>query len=135
MLIFLNQLDNMKELYLISVLGTLKDIAIALFIVAIIIFTGMLIWRMDKQPFNPKYKNDVYSDKTSKKGMKISLIIAILNICVMIFIPSRSELYIIYGIGTVIDYIQENPEAQQLPDKTIKYLNTIADKCIENNKE
>lgn len=125
----------MKELYLISVLGTLKGIAIALFIVAIVIFTGILIWRMDQQPFNFNYDNDIYCDKTSKKGIKISLIVAILNICVMIFIPTRSELYTIYGIGTVIDYIQKNPEAQQLPDKTIKYLNTIADKCIENNQE
>jgi len=125
----------MKELYLISVLGTLKCIAIALFIIAIVVFVGMFVWRMDNQPFSIKYDSDVYCDKASKKGIKISLIVAILNICVMIFIPTRSELYTIYGIGTVIDYIQENPEAQQLPDKTIKYLNTIADKCIENNKE
>jgi formate hydrogenlyase subunit 3/multisubunit Na+/H+ antiporter MnhD subunit len=125
----------MKELYLISTLGTVKAIAIVLFIIAIVIFIGMLIWRMDMQPFNPNYNPHVYCDKVSKRGIKISLIVALFNMCIMIFIPTRYELYTIYGIGTVIDYIQENPEAQQLPDKTIKYLNTIADKYIEDNKE
>ena len=125
----------MKELYFISVLGTLKGIAIMLLVVSLITFISFIIWRINNQPFNLDYHDDEFCDKISKRGIKTSLIILLSAICITIFVPTRSELYTIYGVGTVIDYIQSNPEAQQLPDKTIKYLNIIADKCIEDNEK
>ena len=39
----------------------------------------------------------------------------------------------IYGIGGVIDYVQENPDAKQLPDKYIKVLNKWADDKLKND--
>lgn len=44
-------------------------------------------------------------------------------------------MYIIYGVGSVVDYLQENEEAKQLPDKTIKALNTFADKYKQTKEE
>ena len=49
-----------------------------------------------------------------------------------VFTPSTKDLYAIYGIGGVIDYVQSNETAKQLPDKAIEALDKWID---ETNKE
>lgn len=39
----------------------------------------------------------------------------------------------IYGVGSTIDYIKENPIAKQLPDKCFKIINKWADKQLKEN--
>lgn len=38
-------------------------------------------------------------------------------------IPSKDELYAIYGVGTVLDYAKSSKEVQKLPDNAVKALN------------
>lgn len=45
-----------------------------------------------------------------------------------IFIPTKNEALLIYGVGGTIDYIKSNDTAKQLPDKCVKAL----DKWVEN---
>ena len=33
-------------------------------------------------------------------------------------------MYLIYGVGNVIDYCQDNPKVKELPDKAVEALNT-----------
>lgn len=40
-----------------------------------------------------------------------------------ILIPSKTELYAIYGVGTVLDYAKSSKEVQKLPDNAVKALN------------
>ena len=42
-------------------------------------------------------------------------------LCVLI--PSKNELYAIYGIGSIIDYAKDSKEVQKLPDNAVKALN------------
>lgn len=58
--------------------------------------------------------------------------ILFISALVIVFVPSRSQLYIIYGVGGTIDYLKENPTAKELPDKCIKALDTWVDSI---NKE
>lgn len=51
-----------------------------------------------------------------------------------IFIPSKEDMYIIYGVGGTLDYLKENPEAGKLPDKTIELLNVAMDEYINDHK-
>ncbi len=53
---------------------------------------------------------------------------------ILSFIPSTAVMYRIYGIGGTIDFLKSNPEAKQLPDKTIKIINKWADKMLDDNK-
>ena len=53
----------------------------------------------------------------------------IISSFILIFIPSTKDMYMIYGVGSTIDYLKENETAKQLPDKCIKYL----DKWIDEN--
>lgn len=47
----------------------------------------------------------------------ISGIIAIITLLIAIFLPSERQWYKIYGIGGTIEYVKNNPKAQQLSNK------------------
>jgi hypothetical protein len=55
--------------------------------------------------------------------LKRSSITLIISSVISIFIPSTKEALLIWGVGSTIDYIQENETAKQLPDKCINALN------------
>lgn len=60
------------------------------------------------------------------------MILTIIPILMTAFIPSKEQLYVIYGVGTVIDYAKGSKEVQKLPDNAVKALNM----WLENvNKE
>ena len=40
----------------------------------------------------------------------------------------------IYGVGSTIDYIKENPTAKQLPDKWVKILDKWVDEQLQKEK-
>lgn len=40
----------------------------------------------------------------------------------------------IYGVGSTIDYIKENPTAKQLPDKCVKILDKWVDEQLQKEK-
>lgn len=63
-----------------------------------------------------------------KRNLKRSVIIAIISGILTIVVPSKQELYVIYGIGGTIDYLKENPNAQKLPNNIIN----AANKFLEN---
>lgn len=63
-----------------------------------------------------------------KRYTIVTLVLIIINI----FMPTKNDALLIYGVGGTIDYIKSNNTAKQLPDKCIKAL----DKCVENlNKD
>ncbi len=39
-----------------------------------------------------------------------------------IIIPSKSDLFMIYGIGGTIDYIKSNDKSRHIPDKVINVI-------------
>ena len=67
---------------------------------------------------------------TKIKGFVIALAISTLGIT---FTPTSEELLLIYGLGSVKEYVESNDKAKELPDKAIdalsKYLESV------NNKE
>ena len=53
------------------------------------------------------------------KRSAVALAISILGI---VIIPSRQDMLLIYGVGTTLDYLQDNEKVQQLPDKCVDAL-------------
>ena len=49
-------------------------------------------------------------------------------------IPSTSQCYAIYGIGSTIEYIQNSEEVKKLPDNAIKALNSYLESITEENE-
>lgn len=113
----------MKELYTITILGNLSSWATIFAVIscfAIVIFCIAYL----------VCKNEDCEKETIaalKKHLKTSITIFLITLIPSILIPNKEELYVIYGVGNAIDYMQDNPEAKALPDKTVKFLNAVAD--------
>lgn len=56
-------------------------------------------------------------------------------IFINVFIPTKNDALLIYGVGGTIDYIKSNDTAKQLPDKCIKALDKWVDSLNEDNKQ
>ena len=121
----------MSTLYWINVLGNLNDVCTLIFVTSAlfsIVFFLVTIF----------YENEIKADlskvgyKRFVKVRKIFSIVLIISTLACVFLPTKSQLYMIYGIGGTIDYLKENPTAKELPDKCIKALDTWVDNL---NKE
>ena len=54
---------------------------------------------------------------------------------VNVFIPTTEQATMIYGVGTVVDYVQNNEDIQKLPDKCVQALDMWVDNCIEEQQK
>lgn len=123
----------MNEIYWITVLGSLRTAALIIFPMAIgvtflcvcILFSTMSAYDIDKIVEIAKRK--------IKKIAIPPLIVGFITLMIAIFIPSKQDMYLIYGAGNVIDYCQDNPKVKELPDKAVEALNTWLD--MVNEKE
>ena len=45
----------------------------------------------------------------------------------LVFVPKTNEALFIYGVGTTIDYVDNNETIKQLPDKAVQALDKYLD--------
>lgn len=69
------------------------------------------------------------------KCIKVSSIFAIIGTIITIFVPTTKEAFMIWGVGSTIDYIKSNEKAQQLPDKCIDYLDAWVEQITKEKNE
>ena len=123
----------MSEIYWITVLGNLQTVASIASVVAVavnILCVCLLLATIDT---HYAYAIDKLAERKLKKITVLSLIVGFIMLMVVIFIPSKQDMYFIYGAGNVIDYCQDNPKVKELPDKAVEALNTWLD--MINEKE
>lgn len=110
----------MSDLYWISVLGTLSDVSLMLCCIlgaAVIIFLVWTIGNAIDENVDDKFH------RTPKKCLKYFTILFSVFLVITIFIPSKNDLYTIYGVGATIDYCKNNSDVKELPDNAVKALN------------
>ena len=125
----------MNEIYWIITLGHLRDVVFMLLLLAIFItiVSTFLLCGIDAPNLNDdKVGNPSY--RRTKKIAVSSAVTGLILIIAMIFIPSKQDLYLIYGAGNVIDYCQDNPKVKELPDKAVEALNTWLDMVNEREE-
>ena len=119
----------MSTLYWINVLDNINFLFVFIFIASLLFSVAIAL-------VNLVYTTDEISEtldyKYFIKAKHWAYTLLIISTLVITFVPSKRELYIIYGIGGTIDYLKENPTAKELPDKCIKALDTWVDNL---NKE
>ena len=103
----------MSTLYWLTVLGNLGSLTSVVFCIFAVSLCVLSLFSC--------FDNDW--SKSNKKTFKIILIGVFVSLVLCVLIPSRNELYEIYGVGTVIDYAKDSKEVQKLPDNTVKALN------------
>lgn len=115
----------MKELYFINLIGNINIAAWVVF--GVLCFAAFFV--------GIAYSMKDIKDALMKKLSKSMIVVAVVCLVLGILMPTKKDCYIIFGIGSVVDYIQDNEDAKQLPDKTIKMLNALADKYTEETEK
>lgn len=116
----------MSTLYWINVLGNFYELCMIIFVISALLGITFFLATIF-------HEGDIKSD-LSKVGYKrfvkvrnTNCIVLIISTLVLVFLPTKNQLYIIYGVGGTLDYLKENPTAKELPDKCIKALDTWVD--------
>jgi len=122
----------MSDLYWITVIGGLKTVFLVSFIVygALVLFLCMVFLINSEDLFYDYGKRGIAKLKRryySRLG-KWLVWIGIFLLLGTSFTPSKTDMYMIYGVGGVIDYVKGNEEARGIPDKCVKAL----DKWVES---
>ena len=117
----------MIEIYWIEMLDGINFLLVLTGIIILIVAAIMITTSFGGEDYDKKYEDDLLLRKNGIKLLFLSLILFI--ICALI--PSTRQAYRIYGISAAIDYLKDNGEAKQLPDKGIKVLNKWADDYLD----
>ena len=121
----------MSTLYWINVLGSLNDVCMIIFEISVLFgITFFLVTIFHKDDIKEDLSKVGY--KRFVKVRNTNYIVLIISTLVLVFLPTKNQLYIIYGVGGTIDYLKDNPTAKELPDKCIKALDILVDSL---NKE
>ena len=122
----------METLYWLSVLGSVHRFGIMFMIFSIISLASFLIGMALNSEKGDESRVNTF--KFCKKCTIFSTVVFSASILIASFVPTYNELLTIYGVGSTIDYLKENPTAKQLPDKYIKVLDKWADEAIKESE-
>jgi hypothetical protein len=109
-------------------------ILIALFLLVYYLSNGQAIYDESKGCISSAKEYLGYRN-TCSNSLKYIFPITIISAILYLFIPTTNEALLIYGVGGTIDYLQENPTAQKLPDKCIKALDKWVDSWSIEEKD
>ena len=105
----------MSELYWLTRLEYIQNfLVIVMSVSGIALFITFVMWLM---------ANYVEEAKLMLKWVVGTFTTLVISSLIFVFVPSTKEALLIWGVGSTIDYIQENETAKQLPDKCINALN------------
>lgn len=120
----------MSELYWITRLDAIHGLGIALLVTSILALVALSLTCLIEA-----YSFEEYLDRLKNNFIKkihICLLCTLtLGTLIVVFCPTKQDLYLIYGLGGTIDYIESNPEAQKIPDKCVNALNRWIDSLNE----
>lgn len=122
----------MSDLILISILSNLKTFFIVSCVILIIVLMIFGIITLDEKLYGSE--EDI---KTAKNKLTIFAILTAICLIGSTLLPNKKETYLIYGFGSVIDYVDNNETAKELPDKVIDIVNnylTKQDSILKLNK-
>ena len=77
-------------------------------------------------------EGDVERSTKIFKRSAVALAISVLGITI---IPTKQDMLLIYGVGTTLDYLQDNEKVQQLPDKCVDALEAWVESLSEEKKK
>lgn len=115
----------MTDLYWITVFGNLRGVlGVFVWVLPFVSIPFIIAFFCEKSDYESyKRDSDKYWAKLHGRIIKGTLAAFIATLIGYIFIPTSSQLYAIYGVGTVIDYAKRSTELKKLPDNAIKALN------------
>jgi len=125
----------MKFIYLINVVDSihvLLIIALCIFGFFAVVYAVGVLFQLDS--YNPYATPDDPGVKHYKGKMWKFIWSFLFTFLLFSFIPSKHTMYEIFGIGTVIDYVQSNDNVKKIPDKCIEAVNLWLDEKMKDIK-
>ena len=105
----------MNELYWLTRLEYIQNfLVIVMAISGIVTFFSFMFWVL------ARYAEEI---RKSLLWLRCAFTTLVISSLILVFVPSTKEAVLIWGVGSTIDYLQENETAKQLPDKCIDALN------------
>lgn len=110
----------MTEIYWITRLEAIN--VLFGFMIAISIITFIINWIVN------------FMDDYNPIGWrKCRIALFIIGVLGATFVPTKSDMLLILGVGSTIDYVQSNDTINQLPDKCVDALNAWVDSLSDDN--
>ena len=105
----------MSELYWLTRLEYIQNfLVIVMSISGITTFISFTLWIMSES---------VKEIRATLLWLRCAFATLVISSLTFVFVPSTKEALLIWGVGSTIDFLQENETAKQLPDKCIDALN------------
>lgn len=114
----------MWELYLLTRLGVIFPILVVIMVLATVVLFMSVV--------------DIANDGVGEKNrmfFKRSAVVLAISVLGTIFIPTKQDMMLIYGVGTTLDYLQDNEKVQQLPDKCVDALDAWVESLSEEGEK
>lgn len=109
-------------MYLITRMGILMPICVTIAVFAfVVVLISAIGFASDSE------------DELNVKVLKRSGMVLAISLMGVIVFPSKEDMLLIYGVGTTLDYIQNNETAKQLPDKCIEALDAWVESLNDKN--
>lgn len=129
-----------SKMYWFTRLSAITAALKTILIISGILAAAALIFWIVVYLTDPDYITDEEGGKERylKFGSKILCISTIVFVIVLIgrtFTPTTSEALVIYGVGESVDYIQNNKDAVQIPDKALQALNKYLDDNLGSDEK
>ena len=116
----------MNEIYWLTTAGNIHRFAMILTIIGLFLL-GLMVGVF------PILREELEEANVSiKKVFRVVIITVLLGALIMTFVPSKQDLYAIYGIGSVVDYVKGNDKAKEIPDKAVDAIINFMDECSKN---
>lgn len=80
---------------------------------------------------------DIVHDGAGENNIKFfkrGAVVLSISVLGIVIIPTREDMLLIYGIGTTLDYLQDNEKVQQLPDKCVDALEAWVESLSDKEK-
>jgi hypothetical protein len=124
----------MNEIYWITRFDTVHTLGVIITVVSLITFIICWMVSITTDDWTGEDSCTESQKQQLRKGANHTIVYFIFGLLLWIFIPTKNEALMIWGIGGTIDYVKTNPTAKQLPDKCIKALDGWVDSWnIEKN--
>lgn len=124
-------LTGISDMYWITRLSSIYDAFLLIFIIAglVAVLTGIIVLL---------FSNDDEDDNAFFKSIKKYFITAVVAVVLsgigLVFVPKTNEALLIYGVGTTIDYVDNNETIKQLPDKAVQALDKYLDSLNKDSE-
>lgn len=105
----------MNEIYWLTRVGTINDIGgfmAAISAICLVLSTIIFIMLDD----------DLVDWIKPKVVIKWLISMFITGLLIIAFVPTKKDMYLIYGLGTVIDYAKDNEKVREIPDKAVEAI-------------